>query len=152
MDFHYISVNSSTVQKQPESSVISWPLLSFYIGYILFQLTDILLATIVNSIVLISKILSVHVHCLVIQKLMLGSQNDICDFLKCQTAVAFEMKQNTLRTMPGLPIEFFWWHINNAIIPSNFQVSEITYQVFHNPIIHGNDCKKKIIGILLYAV
>ena len=56
-----------------------------YIGYILFQLTDILLATIANCIALISKILSMYLHYLLIQKLMLGTQNDICDFLKCPT-------------------------------------------------------------------
>lgn len=141
----------SLVLLRSSPKVISF-LYRVYISYILFQLTDILLATIVNSIALISKILSIYVHCLLIQKLMLSSQNDICDFLKCQTAVVFEMKQSSLHTMPGLPIEFFWWHINAAFIPANFQVSEITYRVFHNPIIHGNDCKEKIIGILLYAV
>lgn len=96
----------SLVLLRSSPKVISF-LYRVYISYILFQLTDILLATIVNSIALISKILSIYVHCLLIQKLMLSSQNDICDFLKCQTAVVFEMKQSSLHTMPGLPIEFF---------------------------------------------
>lgn len=95
------------LRSSPQRSIISWPVLFVYIGYMLFQLIDILLTTIANFIVLISKILSMYLHCLSTQTLMLGTQNDICDFLKCPTAVAFEMKQSSLHTMPGFPMEFF---------------------------------------------